>query len=673
MVLGPSEVGAFISSGAVEPDRWRKVVAGSSGLLIPLVAGIIGLGVIAQVLAARLQVPSIIFYLLVGVIIGQPGLGIIGRGTFGDALPGIVGLAVAIIVFEGAYHLRFERIQEAPAATFRLVTLGAAIALFGTAAAVYFAFDSPAVTWELSFLIGALLVATGPTVITPILKVVPVRDRVATALETEGIVNDVTAAIIAVVVFETINPATESDGLLLAFTERLGTGLLIGLVVAGLLYYALQYVDLSPGNAPRNARLLTLAGALIAYAAANTLATEAGVAAVATAGIALGNSDHPYEEDIESFKGDITLLVLSFVFIALAAQLSLQSLVDVGLAGIIVVIAVALVIRPLLVFISTAGDRFTRPEKLFISFVGPRGIIPASVATLFTVELQNEATLLREEAAELSGAEAARLTAEAATLSNQADILLGTVFLVIFVTAMLEGGLARTIAEKLDVIPMRVIIVGGGQVGRALATRLEDRGENVVIIEKHELIVERTRNDGFTVEWGDGTDTDVLRSAGAENAKTVVAATGDDDANLLVAQLASSKFDVERIIARANNPDNVEAFEDLGVRTISSAMATAWAIDNQIERPAIAHWMTDVARTGDVQEVEVKNPDMLGKPVSEVGPMLPEACLIALVSGGSHKDAKVPTADYALQEGDMITLLGRKESVRDGMKLALKT
>jgi len=634
-------------------------VAGSSGLLIPLVAGIIGLGVAAQVLAARLQVPSIIFYLLVGVTIGQPGLGIIGRGTFGNALPGIVGLAVAIIVFEGAYHLRFERIREAPAATFRLVTLGAAIALVGTAAAVYVAFDSPAVTWELAFLIGALLVATGPTVITPILKVVPVRDRVATALETEGIVNDVTAAIIAVVVFETINPATESDGLLIAFTERLGTGLLIGLVVAGALYYALQYVDLSPGDAPRNARLLTLAGALIAYAAANYLATEAGVAAVATAGIALGNTDHPYEADIESFKGDITLLVLSFVFIALAAQLSLQSLIDVGLAGILVVLAVAVVIRPLLVFVSTVGDRFTRPEKLFISFVGPRGIIPASVATLFAVELKNEANVIGGE--------------EAALLTAQADILLGTVFLVIFVTAMLEGGLARTIAEKLDVIPMRVIIVGGGKVGRSLATRLEDRGENVVIIEQDEQIVERARNEGFTVEIGDGTDTDVLRSAGADNAKTVVAATGDDDANLLVSQLASSKFDVDRVIARANNPDNVEAFEDLGVRTISSAMATAWAIDNQIERPAIAHWMTDVGRSGDVQEVEVRNPDLLGKPVKEVGPMLPEACLIALVSGDDHEDAEVPTADYVLQEGDMITLLGRRESVRDGMALAAES
>jgi NhaP-type Na+/H+ or K+/H+ antiporter len=630
-------------------------VAGSSGLLIPLVAGIIGLGVLAQVLAARLRVPSIIFYLVVGVIIGQPGLKIIGDGTFGGALSAIVGLAVAIIVFEGAYHLRFDRLREAPAATFRLVTVGAAIALVGTAIAVKFAFDSAAVSWNLAFLIGALLVATGPTVITPILNVVPVRDRVAAALETEGIVNDVTAAIIAVVIFETVNPAASSEGLLRAFALRLGTGLLVGLLVAGVVYYLLQYVDLSPGDAPRNSRLLVLAGALIAYAGANTIATEAGVAAAATAGMALGNVDHPYEEDIEEFKGDITLLVLSFVFIALAAQLELASLIDVGLSGIIVVLAVALVIRPLLVFVSAVGDRFTTNEKLFVSFVGPRGIIPASVATLFAVELNAAAE-------EVTGA-------QAELLGTQADILLGTVFLVIFATALFEGGLARYIAEKLDVIPMRVIIVGGGQVGRALAARLEDRGENVVIIEQEEASIERARNEGYAVEIGDGTDTDMLRSAGADNAKTVVAATGDDDANLLVSQLASSKFGVDRVIARANNPDNVEAFEDLGVRTISSAMATAWAIDNQIERPAIAHWMTDIGRSGDVQEVEVKNPDLIGKPISEIGPMLPEACLVALVSGEGHEHAEVPTADYVLAAGDMVTLLGRRESVRDGMKM----
>ncbi|TKX46373.1 potassium transporter [Halorubrum sp. SD690R] len=621
----------------------------SQEFLIPLVAGIIGLGVLAQILAARLRVPSIIFFLLVGVTIGRPGLGIVTSESFGDSLPAIVGLAVAIIVFEGAFHLEFARIRQAPRAAVRLVTVGAGIALVGTAVAVRVLEGLP---WELSFVIGALLVATGPTVISPILEVVPVRDQVAAVLETEGIVNDVTAAITAVVLFETVNPTVAGEGLIQGFALRLGEGLLVGLIVAGILYYLLRYVDLSPGAAPRNARLLALAGALAAYAGANQLASEAGVAAAATAGLALGNVDIPYKEEITDFKGDITLLVLAFVFIALAAQLPPAAIFDVGLAGLGVVVVVAVVIRPLLVFVSTVGDRFTLSERLFISAIGPRGIIPASVATLFATELRAAATELNDPA-----------------LAQQADLLIGTVFLVIFVTALVQGGLARYIAQYLNVIPMRVIIVGGGQVGRALAERLEDRGENVVIIEEDEATVESLRNDGFAAVIGDGTDTEVLRKSGAENAKILVAATGDDDTNLLVAQLSKTNFGVEKILAKANNSDNVDAFEDLGVGTISAAMSAAWAIDNQIERPDLAHWMTDIGETGDVQQIEVTNEELIGKAVREVGPMLPDGCLIAVLSDGDSESVAVPSADTVVNRGDHVTLLGRREAVREGMEL----
>jgi NhaP-type Na+/H+ or K+/H+ antiporter len=134
--------------------------------------------------------------------------------------------------------------------------------------------------------------------------------------------------------------------------------------------------------------LVTLAGALVAYGGAETIASEAGVAAVATAGIVLGNLGVPYEEQISEFKGDVTLIVLSFVFIALAALLKLGDLRALGGGGLVVVAAVILVIRPLLVYLSTVGGEFTVGERLFVGFAGPRGIIPASVATLFAIELQ---------------------------------------------------------------------------------------------------------------------------------------------------------------------------------------------------------------------------------------------------------------------------------------------
>jgi len=620
------------------------MASNEAAVLIALVAGIIGVGVLAQVLSDRYQVPSVVFLIAAGIILGPEVTGLLNPDEFGAALPAIVGLSVAIIVFEGSFHLKIEKLREAPKTTLRLVTAGALIALVGTAVAVRLLLGP---SWAVSFLIGSLLVATGPTVIAPILEVVPVRDRVGVALDTEGIVNDVTAAITAVVIFNVITTsASGSSALVSLFAERLGYGLLVGILVAAALYYLLQYVDLSPGNAPRNARLLVLAGALVAYAAANFLASEAGVAAVAVAGVLLGNADVPYEEDIAAFKGDVTLVVLSFVFITLAALLDFDVVLDLGLRKLAVVAIVALVLRPLLVFVSSVGDRFTTDEKLFMSFVGPRGIIPASVATLFAIELRSEAV----------------------GMPGAADVLVGTVFLTILLTVVFEAGLARQIAEKLNVIPMRVIIVGGGDVGRELATRLEDRGENVAIIEKNQEVVQQVRDAGFTVHAGDGTEIEVLRSAGADNVKFVIAATSDDDANLLISQLSQSKFSPEEVITRTNNPENVSAFEELGVTTISSAMATAQAMDNHIERPALANWMRGIGESGDVQEIEVTADSLVGRTIADLGPELPDGSLIALVS--REGETTVPEPDYTLEAGDHITFVGRKESVREAMKWA---
>ncbi len=609
--------------------------------LIPLVVTILGLGVASQVLADRMEIPSVLFLILAGILVGPEGLGIVSLDSFGgpEPLSAIVGLSVAIIIFEGAFHLKLSKLRQTPREAIRLVTIGALITLVGTALAVRYGLG---VSWDISFLIGALLIATGPTVITPILDVVAVRDRVGAALETEGIINDVTAAILAVAVFEVVqSTGTQLRLLVVSFTSRLGIGIVVGILAAASLWYLLNHVDLSQKNAVRNSRLIVLVGALITYGTAEQLAAEAGIAAVAVAGIILGNLDIPYEEEIAAFKGDITLVVLSFVFISLASLLTFDDLFSLGLGGFLVVVLVMAVIRPLTVIVSTFGDRFSLQEKLFIGAVGPRGIIPASVATLFALELRG---------------------ANPAT----SKILVGTVFLVILATVVIEGGFARHIAQALNVIPMRVLIIGGGRVGRGLAERLEDRGENVVIVEKDQAVVEDARNSGFPVHHGDGATTEDLRSAGAENAKIVAAATGDDDVNLLIAQLAQSKFEVETVIARVNRPGNVQAFEELGVRSISANESVAQAMDNAIERPALAEWMTELGRTGDVQEIEVTADTLVGKSIGELDENLPEGVLVALIS--REGESKIPEPDLTIQYGDHLTFLGRHDAVHEAIE-----
>ena len=607
-----------------------------SGSLLPVIAAILVLGLVVQLLAHRLKVPSVVFYLLIGVVLGPEVIGLITLDTFGSGLETIVGISVAIIVFEGAFALRIERIRGASTVSFRLVTVSAIVMFLGTAAAVRF-FEGA--DWEIALLIGALLIATGPTVITPILEVVRVREHVATALETEGIVNDVTAAIVAVVIFETLLlddlgvPAT-----VLSFLQRLGVGVAAG-VLATVTIYIILDSDLVPERDIQASQFLVLAAAVGAFAAAEVVAAEAGIAAAATSGIALGNLDLDNRAEIEQFTQNTTLIVLSFVFISLAALIDIEAILELGVGVIAIVVVIMLVLRPFGALIATVGiEQFTWPERLFIAGVGPRGIIPASVATLFAIEL------------ELAG------NIEAGQL------LVGTVFAVIFATVAIEAGLARQIGDLLGVSPMRTIIIGGGRVGRTLAKRLENRGEFVVIVESDDRQIERARSDGHTVYEGDGTDTEVLRKAGIEDTKRFIAATRDDNINLLACQLARTTFGIEAVYSQVNQPDNVEAFESIDVIAVDSPTATAKALDDEIERPALAHWMTGLGDGHDVQEIEVTAEALIGKSIRDLNAEIPDSVIVAVI--GRDGETRVPDAEDVLERGDRVTFIGDSDAVK---------
>nr|WP_267161779.1 cation:proton antiporter [Halovenus salina] len=639
-----------------------------SDTLLITVVGILAFGIAGQLLANRLRIPSVVFYIAGGLFLGEAGIGVVTLETFGGANGGglttIVGVSVAIIVFDGAFALQFKRIREASSASLRLVTVGALLMFAGTAAAVHWFIGAE---WPLAFLIGALLVATGPTVITPIVNVVYLREHVSAALETEGIVNDVTAAVAAVVIFETILlqvqgiPVTAQ-----AFGARIGVGVLTGFAIAVVVYY-LQNEAFVQVEGVQAARFLTLLGAAGSYGVADFIFAEAGVVAAATAGITLGNLDLPHRESIEEFTEDVTMLLLAFVFVSLAALVDLEAVQSLGVGGIGVLFVVMVVLRPVVALLSTVGiERFTWPERGFLAAVGPRGIIPASVATLFAVDLENEAKQLQQEATEVSGTEAAELTAEAASLDNQAQILLGTVFLVIIATDVIEAGFARQIGDILGVTPMRTIIVGGGRVGRSLATQLENRDEFVIIVEDDEKQCRLSREAGFRVFEGDATNQETFEAAGVEDAKAVVAATDSDDINLLVCQTVKTKYNIDKVFARVNDPDNVNAFDSLGVSAVDSAQATAYALENQIERPAMAHWMNDLGDGHDIIEIEVTSDELSGKSIQEVNDEIPGGCLIAEMGRGS--DAHVPDPDEIIEYGDHLTFLGEDKSVKEAIK-----
>jgi len=610
----------------------------SASSLLLIVVSIFVLGVGSQLLADKYKVPSIIFLLTAGILAGPEVLNIVNPDAFGQGLQLVVGLAVAIIVFEGSFHLKINKLRVAQKEAIRLGTVGAVISLVLTAVAAYYTLG---VTWNIAFLIGALLIATGPTVINPLLDVVPVRKRVEAALETEGIVNDVTAAILALVVYEFV--VLESGGLqeiLIQFVTRWGSGLFIGGIVALTAYYLLETLDLEGSKEGQDARIIVLGAALVSYGIAELIITEAGIAAVATAGIILGNLDIPHKKEIREFEDALSVFVLSFVFIALAALLEFQNLLTLGLGGLIFVLAVTLVVRPVTVYLSCYKGCFSSQEKVFISLVGPRGIIPASVATLFALELQNAG---RPEAA---------------------ATIVGAVFIIILATSFIEGGMAKYLAKKLDVIPMHTIIIGAGESGLNLAEKLEERGEGVTVIESDSNEVEKAKKKGLNVIQGDGRDEEILREAEAGKAKIIATMTHDDDVNMVVSQMAKSKFGTENIIARVNEPANKSAFEDLGVKHISSPEAIADSFENMIENPAL--WKQLTEHRDKIEIAEVKSERSFNS-VKEVQDLLPNNCLINLIS----RDGKAlePTEVSEITTGDKITLIGKKEALEEAKGL----
>lgn len=209
------------------------------------------------------------------------------------------------------------------------------------------------------------------------------------------------------------------------------------------------------------------------------------------------------------------------------------------------------------------------------------------------------------------------------------------------------------------------VIVGAGTVGRAVAIRLQRRGHEIQLVERDEETAETARALGVPVLVGDGTDTEVLAEAATDEADVFVASTADDDVNLLATQLAASRFDTGRVIARVNNSANADAFEETGTEPISESIATATQIDNYIERPSLTDWLDELGFGGDAQEVEIENPELDGVTIEELDERLPEP---ALVVGLSHEGVvSFPDPDDAVSVGDRVTVLGERAAVQESI------
>ncbi len=494
---------------------------GSFELTLQIVIAVLA-GISAQVAAEFLKVPSIVFLLLFGILLGPDICNILHPHQLGMGLEVLVALSVAIILFEGGLNLALRDLAQVSGNLRNLVTFGTLITLMGGGMAAHWLAEFP---WPIAFQYAALVVVTGPTVISPLLRQVQVDRQVATLLESEGVLIDPVGAILAVVVLNTIlnshaSPLEMANGLLL----RLGIGAAIGGASGALLGLILKRANFLSEDL-RN--LVVLAGVWGLFGLAQMCRSESGLMAVVIAGIVLRASSIPEERLLRRFKGQLTILCVSVLFVLLAADLSIDSIFALGWGSIWTVLTLMLIVRPLSITLCTFNSRLNWRQKLFLAWIAPRGIVSASVASLFAILLTQKGI-------------------------NGGESIKALVFLTIMMTVFVQGLTARWVAQWLKITSLQAtgaVIVGCNPLGRLIGRLFQQQGESVVLIDTDADACRQARAEGLSVFESSGLDPDVLEEAGIDSMGTFVALTSNGEVNLVLAQRTLEEFQPPRVYA----------------------------------------------------------------------------------------------------------------------------
>jgi NhaP-type Na+/H+ or K+/H+ antiporter len=364
-------------------------------------ASIIIFGIIAQWVAWRFKIPAILPLILIGLAVGplatlytEDGSKFIEpvwngeKGLFpGESLYYFVSLAIGIILFEGGLTLKRGEILNVSNVIVKLISVAVIITFVGAGVAAHFIFG---LSWKISLLFSALIIVTGPTVITPILRNIPLKRDVAAILKWEGILIDPIGALFAVLVFEFINAgagAEYSSKALIGFGKVVLFGFSFGFTFA----HGLSYLIKKKIIPHYLLNVVTLATVLGVFVLADIFAQESGLLAVVVMGVIMGNINLPNLKDLLYFKESLSVLLISILFILLAANINYEDLLLVyNHKSLYLFITIVFVIRPLGVFLSSIDSNLKLNEKIFISWVGPRGIVAAGIASLFGIKLVNK-------------------------------------------------------------------------------------------------------------------------------------------------------------------------------------------------------------------------------------------------------------------------------------------
>ncbi|WP_340240983.1 cation:proton antiporter [Sulfitobacter pontiacus] len=493
------------------------------GALNPVTAialvGAIGVG--SQWIAWRLRMPAIVLMLVAGILIG-PVLGIFDPARdIGPLMGPMISIAVAIILFEGGLSLNFHTLQDAVGGVRRLVYIGAPLGWLMSALSLHYV---AGLSWSSSAVFGGIMIVTGPTVIAPLLRTARLSRRPATLLQWEAILNDPIGALAAVLAFEVVialNTATTASEAMLELFIGAAVATAAG-VAAGIgLSRAFKR-----GWVPEYMKVPVLFALLLGvFAASDAVLHESGLLAVTIMGIVIANSKLPSYEEMRRFKEHATVLLVSGVFILLAAGLDVEALGNLNWRAAAFVAVVVLVARPVTVFISLIGSGIPFREKLLVALTGPRGVVLVAVAGLFGERLLS------------LGFEDAALIAPLA-------------FALVAVTVVVNGFTLAPFARLLGLTGADtpgVVIIGGSDWTTQLAEVLKKAKIPVLMTDPNFIRLRKARAAGIDTFSGD-----ILSEAAEQRVElvsyaTLIAATDNDAYNTLVTTDLAPEFGRENV------------------------------------------------------------------------------------------------------------------------------
>ncbi|WP_226665063.1 cation:proton antiporter [Microbulbifer aggregans] len=448
----------------------EQIIANPMALLV--MVGIVSIA--CQYLAFMLKLPAILPLLLAGLLLG-PMTGVLDPDAlFGDLLFPLVSLAVAIILFEGALTLKFSDIAGHGTMVRNLCSIGALVTWLIATPAAHFALGMP---MHLAALFGAIVTVTGPTVIVPMLRSVRPNSRISNILRWEGIVIDPIGALLAVLVFEYIVVSHGAlEHALVTFLKVLAIGFGIGSLM-GYFLGTLLRKNWVP-HYLRNTAVLTLM--LGAFAASNLMTHESGLLTVTVMGIWMANMKDLDLDDILEFKETLSVLLISALFILLAARLEFSTIAQLGWGALLVLVAIMFVARPISVFLSSPGSGLNWRELAMLSWIAPRGIVAAAVSALFALKLESIGLA-------------------------KSELLVPMVFLVIIGTVVFQSLTSKAVAKLLGVrapYPNGYLIFGGGKFARMLAKDLMDKDIPVRIADTNWDAIREARMENIPTYYG---------------------------------------------------------------------------------------------------------------------------------------------------------------------------